>query len=204
MEKNEKKVKLYEAYSNADPIYEDKNLTVVRYELITRKILKRLDISDALVIIAISPLETHGNFLPLGSDYIEALMMNELIKELLKERKREKHYTVVEVPALPIGTGTLRGTKGSVDISHSVFRNIVEEYIEGYIKAGFTRFFLTSVHHGLIHALTLEEVSVKLMKKYKKNGLRIVSPLNWIVKKIYVDNPEKTWKEVVKDLDQEE
>ena len=102
-------VKIYDAYSKALPIYEDGNLTIARYDLLNRKQIIELDKKDALVILAISPLEVHGDYLPLGSDFIESLMMNELIKSTLKERKKNNHYTIVEIPALPIGTGSGRG-----------------------------------------------------------------------------------------------
>ena len=123
---------------------------------------------------------------------MEAILSIELIKKLLKERKLYRHYTIVEAPALPLGTGTLREMLGTVHIKHATFRNVVAQYLEGFVKAGFTKILITSVHHGLIHSVAIEEAAMKVMKKYKETGVRIVSPLNWIVKKIYVDDPKKT------------
>lgn len=194
--------KVYDIYSKSKPIHKEENLTIVRYDLITKKMLDTMDKRNALVIVSVSPMEVHGSFLPLGSDFIEALMMNELIKEILKERKKDKQFTIIEIPPLPIGTGTLRGVKGTIHFSHSTFRNTVKEYLDGIVNAGFTKIMITSVHHGLIHALALEEAAMKVMKKHAKSGVRIVSPLNWIVKKIYVDNPKKTWKSVVEEIGQ--
>ena len=194
--------KIYDAYSKALPIYEDENLTIVRYDLMTRKQIIDLDKRDALALVAVSPLEVHGDYLPLGSDFIESLLMNELIKSMIKERKKPRHYTIVDMPPLPIGTGSGRGLVGTINIKHATFRNLMVQYLEGIVKAGFRRILMTSVHHGNIHAYAMEEAAIKVMKKYKKEGVRIVSPLNWIVKKIYVDNPTNTWASVVEKLGQ--
>ena len=56
-----------------DPIWEEDNLTLVNYDLITRKKLRKLDKSDAIVFIPVALMEVHGEFLPLGTDYMESI-----------------------------------------------------------------------------------------------------------------------------------
>lgn len=197
---SKKDTKYFEAYSNASPIYEEDNLTIVRYDLITRDKLLTLDREKALVLIAVSPLEVHGGFLPLGTDFLEAMMMFDWVKEGLKKRKEK--ITVIEVPPLPLGWSGIRGMTGTIHIRHKTLRDVLYQFIEGFIKSGFRNFFISSAHHGNIHAYILEEVGMKLIKKYKKQKVRIVSPLNWIVKKLMIDDPKTTWASVVKDIDQ--
>ena len=60
MSSNDENIGIYDTYSNALPIYKENNLTLVRYELLNRRQILNLDKSDAMVVIAISPLETHG------------------------------------------------------------------------------------------------------------------------------------------------
>lgn len=196
-----KNVKYFDAYSNAAPKYSEDNLTIIRYDLISRNQLLELDRENALVLIAVSPLEVHGGFLPLGTDFLEAIMMFDWIKGSVKKIKGE--FTVIEVPPLPLGWSGIRGMIGTIHINHKTFRDVLLQFIEGFIKAGFRKFFLSSAHHGNIHAYAMEEVGYKLMKKYKNKEVRIVSPLNWIVKKLMIDDPRKTWGTIAQKLGQE-
>lgn len=200
MSSNDKKVKFFDAYSQSAPIHKDKNLKVIRYELITRQQLLELDKSNALVLVAISPLEVHGDYLPLGTDFIEARMMFEWIKDTIKERKKDKDYTIVEMPPIPLGWSGVRSMIGTIHTKHRTFTNVVESYLEGIVKAGFKRIFMTSAHHGNIHAYAMEEAAMRVMKKYSELEVRIASPLNWIVKKLMVDNPRKTWGDMAERL----
>lgn len=195
-------VKFYDTITNSEAIYEEENLTIVRYDLITRDKLLEMDKSDALVLVAVSPLEVHGGFLPLGTDFLEARMMFELIKDLLKERKKDKHFTIVETPPLPIGWSGLRGMVGTIHIRHKTFRDVVAQYLEGFVLAGFKRILVSSAHHGNIHAYAIEEAALKVMKKHEELEIRIASPLNSIVKKLMIDDPKNTWAASAEKLNQ--
>ena len=110
MSQDQNHIELMDSYKSPSASYEDGNLTIVRYELLTRKALKAIDKEDALVIVPVGPIEVHGNFLPLGTDFMESIGWAEhIVKTLLKEKRSEIHYTLVYVPPLPIGTGGLRG-----------------------------------------------------------------------------------------------
>lgn len=196
----EENVRLYDAFSKAKAIREEGNLTIIRYDLITRDKLLKLKKYNALVLITISPLEVHGGFLPLGTDFLEAIMMFEWVKDFLKQR--EEKYTLIEIPPLPLGWSGIRGMTGTIHIKHKTFRDTILQFLEGFIKAGFKKFFLSSAHHGNIHAYAMEEAGYKLMKKYKKQQVRIISPLNWIVKKLMIDDPKKTWGTMAETLGQ--
>ena len=147
-----KRLEIIDLYRNQKPIYEDVNLTLVRLESLTRNGLNKLDKNDALVIIPIAPIEAHGNFLPIGSDYIESILMVELIKETLKEERSNNHYTIVEAPGIPIGTGALRAVEGTLDIGHRAFRNCVIDFIDGLVIAAS---FMVNFNIGITAALAI-------------------------------------------------
>ncbi|NVM00977.1 MAG: creatininase family protein [Candidatus Helarchaeota archaeon] len=197
-----KRIEIIDLYRNQKPIYEDGNLTLVRLESLTRNGLNKLEKNDALVIIPIAPIEVHGNFLPIGSDYIESILMVELIKETLKEERSNNHYTIVEAPGIPIGTGSLRSVEGTLDIGHRAFRNCVIDFIDGLVRAGFKRFLIITVHHGMIHAYALEEAADKIVKRYRKKDVRVASPVHWMAKTLYMDDPKKVWSKLVEKLGQ--
>jgi len=57
MSQNQDHIELMDSYRSPSASYEDGNLTIVRYELLTRKALKALDKEDALVIVPVGPIE---------------------------------------------------------------------------------------------------------------------------------------------------
>ena len=125
LSQDQEHIELMEIYRNPSAIHKDENLTIVRYELLTRKALRNLDKQNAVVILPVGPIEVHGNFLPLGTDFMESIGWAEyLVKKMLKERRSDKQYTLVYVPPLPIGTGGLRGMSGTLDIGHRTFRDL--------------------------------------------------------------------------------
>jgi len=195
-----KRVEVLDLYNNQAPILNYKNVTLVRYGALTRKMLEALDKEDALVVITISPMEVHGNFLPLATDYLGGYYLIQVIRDLLTEKRQDKHYTIVDVPGLPIGTGSLRGVAGTLDIGHRTFRNCVIDYLDGLCRAGFKRFFLSSAHHGLSHAYALEEAASTIMKRFE--GVRVATPVHWMAKTLYLDDPETTWTNIVQKFGQ--
>mgnify|MGYP006291886257 CR=1 FL=1 len=202
MSSEKRDTRFFEAFTDAKAEYQEKNLKVVRYDLLTRDALLEMDKENALVLVAVSPLEIHGGFLPLGTDLIEAIMMFQWIKEVIQERQPDKEFIIVEASPLPIGWSGVRGMVGTIHVRHKTFRDVLQQYLEGFVRAGFKRFLVSSAHHGNIHAYAIEEAALRVMKKYEELDVRIASPLNWIVKKLMIDHPRKTWGDIAEQVGQ--
>lgn len=178
------------------PIYQDENLTIIHYELLSKKTLKTVDKENAIVVIPVGLMEVHGDFLPLGTDFIESIgWAKPLVEEALKERRKDKKYTIVHFPPIPLGTGSgERGMLGTVCLSRQAFRKVMMQVVEALIFSGFKKFLLLTAHHGNTHAYVLEEVVHAKMKKHK--DVKIASPVNFFVKRAYVDKNIEFWNEI--------
>lgn len=172
------------------PSYTDGNLTIVRYDTINfQQFLDLKDKEKAIVCIPISPLEIHGKYLPLSADYLESFLGFDLLKEALKKERAGQHYTLVEMPGIPVGTGTNRGHWGTIHTSRKTFHDLCVQLFDSLVYAGFRKIFVMSVHHGMIHSYAIEEAAARIMKRYKKLGVKIASPNHWIARTLFIDDP---------------
>ncbi|MEX2683228.1 MAG: creatininase family protein [Candidatus Sigynarchaeota archaeon] len=185
-------------------MHEDKNLTIVRYEKINfQQLIDLPDKEKAIVLIPISPMEIHGKYLPLGSDFIECYLAIDLLKNVLKKERDGKKYTLVEFPGIPVGTGTNRGHPGTINNSRKTIYELCKGVLDSLVQAGFRKMLLMSVHHGMTHSFSMEEAANSVMRKYKKLDVRILSPNHWIAKTIYMDDPKAVFSKYTEKLGQQ-
>lgn len=179
----------------AEPTFDLDNVTIVHYELLSKKTLRELDKSDAIVVVPVALMEVHGEFLPIGTDYLESVgWANYYVPDVLRERRPDRHYTVVLFPPVPLGTGGLRGMRGTVNLDHRrTFRRALLEIVDGIVFAGFTRVLLCTAHHGNTHGTILEEVAHKIGHKYRDRDVRVGSPVNFFVQRAYVATDKAYW-----------
>nr|MDO8109941.1 creatininase family protein [Candidatus Sigynarchaeota archaeon] len=182
----------------------DQNLTIVKYDKINFQQLIELPGKErAIVLIPISPMEIHGKYLPLSSDYIECYLALSLLKDVLKKERSSNTYTLVEFPGIPLGTGTNRGHPGTINNSRRTIYELCKQILDGLVRAGFRKVLLMSVHHGMTHSFAIEEAANKIMHKYKHQDVRILSPNHWIAKTIYMDDPKAVFSKYIERLGQQ-
>ncbi|MBN2150595.1 MAG: creatininase family protein [Candidatus Lokiarchaeota archaeon] len=204
MSKSAPPIENIDLYANdARYVYEDGNLTVVKYDKINfQQLIDLKDKDKAIVLIPISPMEIHGKYLPLSSDYIECYLGLDLLKGVLKKDRPESKYTLVEFPGIPIGTGTNRGHPGTIHNSRKTVYELCKGVFDSLVRAGFRKILILSVHHGMIHAFSMEEAANAVMRKYKHLDVRILSPNHMIAKTIYMDDPKAVFSKYIEKLGQ--
>jgi creatinine amidohydrolase/Fe(II)-dependent formamide hydrolase-like protein len=185
-------------------MYEEGNLTVVKYDKINfQQLIDMPDKDKAIVLIPISPMEIHGKYLPLSSDFIECYLALDLLKDVLKKERTGTKYTLVEFPGIPLGTGTNRGHPGTINNSRKTIYELCKGVFDSLVRAGFRKMLLMSVHHGMIHSFAMEEAANHVMRKYKSLDVRILSPNHWIAKTIYMDDPKAVFTKYIEKLGQQ-
>ncbi|MBD3352340.1 MAG: hypothetical protein GF364_12710, partial [Candidatus Lokiarchaeota archaeon] len=149
-----------ELYKHRDQVkFTEGNVTIVHYELLNKETLKDINRKNALVVIPVSLMEVHGTFLPLGTDLLESIGWgNFVVPDALKNRRSEKKYIIVLFHPVPLGTGGIRGMKGTVNINRKTFRDAILDIVDGLVYAGFRKFFIPTAHHGNTHSTCIEEV----------------------------------------------
>ena len=97
-------------------------MTIHRLEELSTPQLDALDRARTVVILTVSPLETHGPHLPLGVDAFTARHFSESIAERLVASR--PGWSVVLAPTLHLGSFTFDSV-GTVPIRQRVVRDAV-------------------------------------------------------------------------------
>jgi len=134
------------------------------YVELTLQDLNELNRYKTVFLMSISPIEVHGNHLPLGTDVF--------ISEAIIERYRcalqteFPDLTLVKLPPLYLGADALP-VKGSLSITSKYLRKIILNLVKGLASQGFRYMFLANNHGGPRHQLALEAASRYAWNKYQ-------------------------------------
>ena len=132
------------------------------------------DKKKTLVIIPFSPVEYHGNHLPLSTDLVLAENFSRAAAETFLASHGEWHALVH--PVVPIGADCVPHP-GSVAVPSRTIERVAANLSCHFIKQGFPNIALMSGHGGFSHAGALERAARKLTRKYQKQGVRVIAPL---------------------------
>ncbi len=151
------------------------------YLTLTCEEVLKLDRERTVFISVISPIETHGKHLPLGTDvFIAHKVMEETCREI------EKYHEVVKLFELPLGSDA-QPVFGSIQLSHRTFKRVVLEVGTQLAKMGFKYWIVFDNHGGPRHQLALAETSIELKKKF---GFNLVVPFLHIFQEMLSDSPD--------------
>ena len=120
-------------------------MTVHRLEELSTPGLDALDRDRTVVILSVSPLETHGPHLPLGVDAFAARYFSEAIAERIVASR--PGWAAVLAPTLHLGSFTF-DTVGTVRVRQRVVRDVVVDYGRALARAGFRHILVSNGHGG--------------------------------------------------------
>lgn len=151
------------------------------YLLLTGEEVSRLDREKTVFVSVISPIETHGSHLPLGTDvFIARRVMEETCRSL------ERDHEVVKLFELPLGSDA-QPVFGSISLSYGTFKRIIYETGTQLAKMNFKYWIVFDNHGGPRHQLALAEASTKLKRKY---GFNLVVPFLHIFQDMLNDSAD--------------
>lgn len=204
MTPEKKDLEYLDRYRDCNPIRKDGNLTLVDYNAINfQEFIDLENKENAIVFIPMGPLEVHGKYLPLGTDYLESYQGLDILKDVLKERRPDKKYTIIEFPGIPLGTGTNRGHPATVHHSKKTYYEVCKSLCDSLVRGGFRKIILFTFHHGMIHGYVMEEAAEKIMRKYKKLDVRIASPIHLFADTVFMKDPKTMFTEYIEKLGQD-
>ena len=132
--------------------------------------VRALDMSRTICFQPVSALEVHGPHLPLGMDYYMASWMAEETGRRFAEAHPD--WTVVQLPALPLGTDELP-LAGSMNASQHTVYAAVRAHGRSLARAGYRYIVLTNGHGGPRHAAALEHACRRVSKRH---GVHMFTP----------------------------
>jgi creatinine amidohydrolase len=134
--------------------------------------LRALNMSRTICFQPVSALEVHGPHLPLGMDYFMAKWMAEESGRRFADAHPD--WTVVQLPALPLGTDELP-LAGSMNASQRTVYGALMAHGRSLVRAGYRYIVLTNGHGGPRHASALEHACHRISKRY---GVHMIVPAN--------------------------
>ena len=151
-------------------------MTVHRLEELSTPALDALDRTRTVVILSVSPLETHGPHLPLGVDAFAARHFAEAIAERVVATR--PGWAVVLAPTLHVGSFTF-DTVGTVRVRQRVVRDVVVDYGRALAGAGFRHILVSNGHGGPGHLVALEEAAAIVSRRHRVMMASFTGHLAW-------------------------
>ena len=151
-------------------------MTIHRLEELSTPQLDALDRARTVVILTVSPLETHGPHLPLGVDAFTARHFSESIA--LRLVAARPGWSVVLAPTLHLGSFTLDSV-GTVAVRQRVVRDAVVDYGSALGRAGFRHVLVSNGHGGPGHLVALEEAAAIVSRRHRITMASFTGHLAW-------------------------
>jgi creatinine amidohydrolase len=139
-------------------------MSLHRAEELTYSQVRRFDRARAIAFQPVSALEVHGPHLPLGMDWFMACWMAEETARRFAERHPQ--WTVVTMPALPIGSDELP-LRGSMSVPPRTLYRAVVSQGRALARAGYGYVVVTNGHGGPRHAAALEAACRWVSRRYR-------------------------------------
>lgn len=151
-------------------------MTIHRLEELSTRQLDGLDRTRTVVILTVSPLETHGPHLPLGVDAFTARHFSESIAERLVADR--PGWSVVLAPTLHLGSFTFDSV-GTVPVRQRAVRDVVVDYGSALGRAGFRHILVSNGHGGPGHLVALEEAAAIVSRRHRITMASFTGHLAW-------------------------
>ena len=134
-------------------------MKTLQYIDMTYEELESLDRNSTVVFSSISPIETHGPHLPLGTD----IFIAESLRDRIIEKFGEKHpdFTALILPTIPFGADAIP-VAGSLAVGHQAVYRGVLDIGKALADLGFRYWLLTDNHGGPTHEIGIEVAARKL------------------------------------------
>lgn len=138
--------------------------TVYHYAELTQPELLALDREHTLAVMALSPLETHGPHLPLGTDVFVAEALRDRVIEKVQAERPDLDYLVF--PSVHLGADTIPAP-GSVKIDSRAIHLLLASTAASLAGMGFKWMLVTDNHGGARHQAAIEKAVRKAWKKHR-------------------------------------
>ena len=163
-------------------------MSVHRLEEMSTPALDALDRSRTVIVLTLSPMETHGPHLPVGVDAFTARHFAEMIAERLVSAR--PLWSAVLAPTLPLGSFTFE-TVGTVSVRQRVVRDVLVDYGEAFARAGFRYILVANGHGGPGHLAALDEAALIVSRRRGITMASFTGHLAWeFMRGRYVDKIE--------------
>ena len=151
-------------------------MSILKLEELSTPQLEVLDRDRTVVILPVSPLETHGPHLPVGVDAFTARHFAQVVAERVVATR--PGWSVLLAPTLHLGCFTF-DTVGTVPVRQRVVRDAVVDYGRALARAGFRHVLVSNGHGGPGHLVALEEAAAIVSRRHSIMMASFTGHLAW-------------------------
>jgi creatinine amidohydrolase len=145
------------------------DITLIRWETLTKKKFDKLDLRECVVLVTCSPLEVHGPHLPFGTDLFEGDALTIRAIQHLPERHRRR--TFLQLPFIYAATDPLPH-RGSIHFRPSTTIAVLTDLGNSLAAQGFRDIVVSNFHGSPRHFLAIEQACADV--SHERN-IRMVS-----------------------------
>ena len=138
--------------------------------------LDALDRARTVMLLTISPLETHGPHLPLGVDAFAARHFAESVADRIVAAR--PGWSAVLAPTLHLGSFAFESV-GTVAVRQRVVRDAVVDYGSALARSGFRYIVVANGHAGPGHLAALEEAAEIVSRRHGVTMASFTGHLAW-------------------------
>jgi len=138
--------------------------------------LEALDRTRTVLMLTISPLETHGPHLPVGVDAFAARHFAQGVADRLVAAR--PGWSAVLAPTLHLGSFTFDAV-GTVGVRQRVVRDTLIDYGDALARAGFRYILVANGHAGPGHLAALEEAAAVVSRRHGVTMASFTGHLAW-------------------------
>ena len=139
-------------------------MSVYLLEEMSTPALDALERARTVVLLTISPLETHGPHLPVGVDAFTARHFAQSLADRLVAAR--PGWSAVLAPTLYLGSFTFESV-GTVSVRQRVVRDTLVDYGASLARAGFRYVLIANGHAGPGHLAALEESAAIVSRRHR-------------------------------------
>ncbi len=158
-------------------------MEIQEYIEMTYDEIGRLDRESTVFMSSVSPVETHGPHLPMGTD----LFIADEIRDRTIDRLKKSHpgLTIVLLPRLNIGAGAIP-VAGSFPVRYQALLFSVFDMGKALADMGFKYWLLTDNHGGPSHQVGIELAARRLARK----GFTLIAPFHESFRRMIARDPD--------------
>ena len=161
----------------ARPEGKPKDSRILKLEELSFTDIDRLDRNKTIFFLTFGILEEHGPHLPIGSDYFQAIGLQDgLISRL---RAQHPDYDFVIFPILPIGECGANDLArqfehvGTYNVRFQTLRDVAIDLGSSIARKGFQNIFVLHQHGCLLHNMAFNDAAAFVSQRYRVRMVHI-------------------------------
>lgn len=154
---------------------------MTEYLILWTEDIAKFEPEKTVVVSVLSPIETHGKHLPVGTDVFIAREVLQRTCQILSER-----FKIIRLPDMCLGCDA-QPVPGSISLKYKTLKNMIIEIGENLARMGFKYWIIFDNHGGPRHQLALAD-AVNYLKK--KHNFSLIVPFLHIFQEMLQDSEQ--------------